>query len=67
MKVVGNDKATEKFSKIRKAEFFALLIRKVFIHFIHFLSRYYVTGTTLGTHTGENKMEKVPALLEITF
>lgn len=65
MKVVRNDKATEKLSTIRKSEFFALLIRKVFIHF---LSRYYIPGTTLGTeHTGENKMEKIPALLEITF
>lgn len=63
MKVVGNDKATKKLSKIRKAEFFALLIRKVFIHFVHFLSTYYIPGTTLGTHTEENKMEKIPALL----
>ena len=63
MKVVGNDKATKKLSKIRNAEFFALLIRKVFIHFVHFLSKYYILGTTLGTHTEENKMEKIPALL----
>lgn len=65
MKVVGSDKTTEKLSTIRKAQFFALLIRKVFIHF---LSRYYIPGTTLGTEcTGENKMEKIPALVEITF